>query len=177
MSVSPADGLFVRAAVPADAEAIAHVHVASWRSAYRGLLPHAYLAELTVDQRAPRWRQRLRRVGPREHVLVATCDAGLVGFASAGPTRDRDRDDRLTGELYAIYLLEEEWGRGAGRALHEAAVTALREAGFRDATLWVLGPNDRARRFYERNGWAADGSTKLESYGAPVTEVRYRREL
>ena len=177
MSVSHAEDLVVRAAVPADAVAIARVHVQAWRSAYRGLLPDRYLAGLTVEGRAPRWRQRLRQLGARESVLAVVRDGTVVGFASAGPARDSDCDERITGELYAIYLVEQEWGRGVGRALHRAAVETLRDARFGDATLWVLETNERARRFYERQEWVADGATKVERYGARVTEVRYRRVL
>ncbi|MBD0347542.1 MAG: GNAT family N-acetyltransferase [Thermoleophilia bacterium] len=177
MSASPADGLIVRVAAPADAEALARVHVESWRSAYRRLLPPDYLDALTVAARTPRWRQRLRHVGPRESVVAAERDGVVVGFASAGPSRDPDCDGRVSGELYAIYLLEHEWGRSTGRALHDAAIEALRDARFADAMLWVLAANERARRFYERQGWAADGTTKVESYGVRVTEVRYRRAL
>ena len=177
MSGSRADELVIRPALPGDADAVARVHVESWRSAYRGLLPAEYLAGLTVEDRAPRWRERLRHIGAREDVITAVRGGTIVGFASSGPARDSDCDDRVCGELYAIYLLEHEWGGGAGRALHEAAVAALREARFADATLWVLDTNDRARRFYEREGWAADGATKVERYGVRVTEVRYRRAL
>ena len=177
MSDSHAERLSIRAAVPADADAIARVHVESWRSAYGGLLPDGYLAGLRVDDRAPRWRERLRRLGTRETVLGALRGDTVVGFASTGPARDSDCDERVGGELYAIYLLEQEWGRGVGRALHDAAIAALRAARFTEATLWVLETNVRARRFYERQGWAADGATKVERYGARVTEARYRRPL
>jgi RimJ/RimL family protein N-acetyltransferase len=42
--------------------------------------------------------------------------------------------------------------------------------------LWVLEANERARRFYERGGWKADGETRVEAIsGQPVPQVRYRR--
>jgi hypothetical protein len=42
--------------------------------------------------------------------------------------------------------------------------------------LWVVRENARARRFYERNGWSADGATKTQAFGEqPVTELRYVR--
>lgn len=177
MSASPADELRVRPADVADSEAIARVHVESWRAAYRGLLPGGYLASLSVAGRARRWRSRLRTVPARETVLVAEHAGGVVAFCSVGPARDGDCDPEWTGELYAIYAVEAEWGRGTGRALHEAAVGALRAARFADAVLWVLETNARARRFYERCGWRPDGAAKEETYGRPVVEVRYRRPL
>jgi hypothetical protein len=42
----------------------------------------------------------------------------------------------------------------------------------------VLDDNPRARRFYEREGWAPDGRTKREELlDVEITEVRYRRVL
>ena len=171
------DGLAIRAAVPADAAEIARVHVASWRAAYRGLLPDRYLERLSVDDRAPTWRRRIDGRQPGEAVLVAERVGAIVGFASAGPTRDRDADPRSVGEVYAVYLAPAEWGRGAGRRLLERAVAALRDVGFAHAGLWVLETNAHARGFYEHLGWRADGSTKQERFGERVTEVRYRLAL
>jgi GNAT superfamily N-acetyltransferase len=175
--VPDSDALVIRAAVPADAAEIARVHVASWRAAYRGLLPDRYLERLSVDDRAPTWRRRIDGRRPGEAVLVAGRGGAIVGFASAGPTRDRDADPRSVGEVYAVYLTPEEWGRGAGRRLLERAVAALRDAGFAHAGLWVLETNAHARGFYEHLGWRADGSTKQERFGERVTEVRYRLAL
>ena len=58
----------------------------------------------------------------------------------------------------------------------DAALGRLAEAGFHQATLWVLDTNVRARRFYEAAGWSADGTVKRdERLGFPIREVRYRR--
>jgi hypothetical protein len=57
----------------------------------------------------------------------------------------------------------------------EAGLRRLAEDGYREAILWVLATNDRARRFYEAGGWGVDGSTKSDdSRGLPLLEVRYR---
>ena len=55
---------------------------------------------------------------------------------------------------------------------------ALAQRGFREATLWVLDTNERARRFYETDGWRLDGTDKRDAIGEmQVKEVRYRRPL
>jgi ribosomal protein S18 acetylase RimI-like enzyme len=70
------------------------------------------------------------------------------------------------------------WGIGAGRQLMTAALDVLAAAGYRQATLWVLDSNWRARRFYHAGGWQADGTVKTDdTRGFPLTEVRYRRLL
>ena len=107
-------------------------------------------------------------------------DAGgrLSGFVSYGPARDDDADSRRAGEIYAIYLVPAAWDEGIGRQLMAAALDRLGEAGFDQVNLWVLDSNARARRFYEAGGWIADGAAKRDdSFGVPMTEVRYRRSL
>ena len=46
---------------------------------------------------------------------------------------------------------------GVGRMLMAEARRRLAEDGFSEAILWVLQGNDRARSFYEREGWEPDG--------------------
>jgi ribosomal protein S18 acetylase RimI-like enzyme len=101
----------------------------------------------------------------------------IVGFASLGP-RDFDGEEERVGELYAIYVLPDIQGRGAGRALMAEAVSRLRYDGFREAVLWVFEDNPRTRRFYERGGWGTDGGRKDETWlGTTSPAVRYRLVL
>ncbi len=167
----------VRPARPGDEDGIATVHVRTWQEAYARVFGRERLATIDFEARRRGWGEQLSAPAPRTANLVAERAGEVVGFASVGPSRDDDATDE-TGELYAIYALPTEWGGGVGRELHAAALAALRDAGFRDAALWVLEDNPRARRFYEREGWALDGGRMdAEILGVGVTEVRYRREL
>lgn len=152
------------------------MHVASWQGAYRGQLPDEVLDGLDVERRAAGWRQFLSSEG--QFTFVAEdADGPVTAFVHGNAAREENPDGK-TGEVFAIYASPDAWGTGAGRKLMAAAVEWLREAGFRDAVLWVLDTNDRARRFYELAGWAPDGTTKDDVVaGVPVTEVRYRRAL
>lgn len=109
----------VRSATTEDAAAIAAVHVASWRSTYRELLPDEFLARLSTDRREAMWREQIEAIQEDRSkfcLLVAQqSPAELIGFASAGP--EREQDCGFQGELYAIYLLEEHQGKGLGRPL------------------------------------------------------------
>src|SRR5918999_4630796 len=147
----------IREAMPEDARRIAEVHVTAWQRAYRGMLPDDYLDRLSADDREARWLAAIADPAPGSGVLVAEDRDGIVGFASFDRSRDEDADE-TTGEVPAIYLPPTVVGTGVGRRLFAAATDALRRAGYRRATMWVLEANRRARRFYERAGWGWDGT-------------------
>ena len=166
----------IRAATLDDCRAIAEIHVAGWRHAYRGQMPDELLASLSVDEREKQRRQWLEKPPTPEHrTWVAEAEDGAIaGFAITGPQR-AEGGAAGSAEIYAIYVDPARIGSGVGRALFERAVGDLRERGFVDVVLWVLDTNERARRFYEAAGMAADGGTKRATFGGvELTEVRYR---
>ncbi|MEU6467931.1 GNAT family N-acetyltransferase [Streptomyces massasporeus] len=171
-------GLRIREMTLADCEGVAEVRVGGWRSAYRGLVPQSYLDGLSVEEDAERRRTHLTQGDGRVVNLVAEGTGGeIVGWACHGPYRD---GEVLTGdaELYAIYVHPDQVGRGVGRALLTESVARCRAAGHGRLLLWVLKENDRARRFYERAGFRADGAEEpFEVDGVTVPEVRYTRSL
>jgi GNAT superfamily N-acetyltransferase len=106
--------------------------------------------------------------------LVAVNGSTICGLATTGLCRDVDLSN--FGELVAIYVDPAYMRTGVGRLLIAAARERLRAVGVRQAALWVLDGNARARRFYERDGWRFDGTRRTRTYGnTPVVEVRYRR--
>ena len=157
----------VRPGTPEDAEGVARVHVETWQAAYAHTLPRQQLAALSVQDAV----DRSRRWPP---TFVAERDGEIVGFVSVGAGRDPGSD----GELFAIYVHPQAWGTGTGRALIEAGEGELRRLGHRDAILWVLGDNPRARRFYELAGWSLDDDARdIRIFGFDVAEVRYSKRL
>jgi GNAT superfamily N-acetyltransferase len=163
----------VRPATPSDADAIAVVHVDSWRAAYRGIVPARILDGLSVERRAAGWRETIESAGD-ERVWVVERDGGVIGFAATGPARD---DDAVagSGEVMAIYLDPAAWSTGIGRRLFAAAVEDLRGRAFGPLVLWVLTANARGRHFYEAAGWRPDGTSRtLDFGGTPIEEIRYR---
>ena len=70
------------------------------------------------------------------------------------------------------------WGRGLGRALFRDVTAELAGLGYREAVLWVVPQNDRARRLYESEEWQDDDVRHDdEVFGVVVPEMRYRRPL
>ena len=161
----------VRLGIADDADAIETIRVRGWQVAYRHVLPANELDAMPVD--ATRWRNRLDRPPAGWSTFVVEDGGVVVGFAAVGPSRDEPG----IGELYAIYVDPNAWSTGAGRALIERSEEQLARH-YREATLWVLEDNPRARRFYEAGGWAADGARKAEArWGVHAPEVRYRKAL
>ncbi|MEV4629206.1 GNAT family N-acetyltransferase [Micromonospora sp. NPDC049523] len=180
--------LTIRPEEPADAEAVASVHVRTWQAGYAGIMPDEVLARLNVQA----WAQRRRDIGTAdpEHpftTLLAERDDTVIGFTTFGPYRnnqDRDDLDHTYGEILTMYVDPAHWGTGVGRELMIAGLTGLTERGWRDIRLWVLAENERARRFYERAGLVTDGEQSTyelhRTGGRPplgLVELRYATRL
>jgi GNAT superfamily N-acetyltransferase len=188
----------IRAATPADADAIAAAHIEGWRVGYRHLLPDDYLdAPSFAKQRLDRWRMwTWADCLPDSQVYVPVIDGRVVGFAHCGSERVQPTCDQSgqggdasattgeRGEVYGFYLHPETWGSGAAMPLIERCHEHLRAAGFGEAVLWVLRDNPRARAFYEKSGWHPTGRSMMfegpQTIAAPaisLPEVEYRTQL
>jgi GNAT superfamily N-acetyltransferase len=172
-----------RPAIPADADGITDVQVASWRAGYAHVFPETVLyAEDFDSSRRLFWKAW--RFGPGHRVAVVTEPSGdgderVIGFCSYGPERERARGFTGRGEVWAFYVHPDRWGSRAATQLMEHVEQRLKAEGFVTAVLWVLDDNPRARRFYERQGWAPTGiAANFDEYcDVSVPEVEYRREL
>jgi GNAT superfamily N-acetyltransferase len=165
----------LRPAVPDDAMAVARVHVRAWQVAYRGLMPADYLEGLRPQDRAQHYD--FASLDPaRPRTLVAIEADTILGFATISPARDEDVAGQ--GELCALYVEPDCWGRGIGRALASAACSELHRLGFAKAILWVVAGNARAEQFYRSDGWTADGLHRARQvWNVTVDTVRYSRAL
>ncbi len=141
---------------------------------YRGVIPDDFLDDMDPEQ-SERWRDLLLTLPDNHAVAVADPGNGTIaGFASVGP----DREGEPIGEVFAINCHPYWIGRGVGQALLDWADGELVRLGHQRAVLWVVDSNDRTRRFYERNGWAADGRARVaEITGGSVSEIRYAKDL
>ncbi len=128
--------LTIRPATPEDAPAIAHVHVASWRSTYTGLIPDEFLLALDEGERTAQWRQRLTL---DVVVLVAEQDGNAIGFAGGGPVREPL--EGYDAELYTLYVLVEAQRQGVGTRLLAELAAALHARRFESMLAWVLAGN------------------------------------
>lgn len=163
--------MHIRLANVHDATAIANVHVESWRTTYKGIVPDDFLATLSPEQREQFWRRVLTDPSSSSFVYVAEDDSGkVIGFASGGS--ERSGDPVYTGELYAIYLLAPYQGQGIGRQLMITLVSRLLQAGMTALLLWVLTENP-SRKFYERLGGRRVYQKTVTIGGVTLIEVAY----
>jgi ribosomal protein S18 acetylase RimI-like enzyme len=179
-SASELTGGFVRPAREGDADDLARVQVASWRSGLAGIVPSALLAELTSDEAAAVWRDRWREAiasppTSRHRVLTAVSAAlprEVVGFVSAGPATDADRWPGTDAEIYELRVSPERTGQGHDSRLVHAAADTLVGDGFQTVSIWVLEADAGLQRFLESSGWAADGARGELDVGVSVPVVR-----
>lgn len=154
----------IRRAVPSDARGIAIVHVQGWREAYAHLVPAEALARLSVPQRELRWHEL---IAGATVIHVATDRDRIVGFAGSSVGQVGAPTDL---ELESLYVLASHYGSGVGKLLLDAAIVD------HPAWLWVAEDNPRARAFYARNGFTADGAVETHSLaGTPVRAIRMTR--
>lgn len=168
----------VRVAAPEDAWEIARVRVLGWQAGYRGLMPQDYLDAMSIEANA----ERTRRWGwnaETSHHWVCLADGETVGWTCAFSCARGDDLDDGTGEIVACYAVPEVWGLGIGHRMIEVATATLTDAGCTSMVLWVLESNERAQRFYSRQGYEFDGGRKVENLvpGVELSSVRMRRSL
>ena len=159
----------IRTATVSDAPAIARVHVSSWLSTYRGLLPDDFLESLSATNYTERWTRVINEAASK--VVVADDGNDVVGFASGG--RERAGEQGFEGEIYAIYVLDHAQRRGFGRELVRSMVDGLRELGHTNMIIWVLRDNRPARDFYERLGGIYVRAQPITIGSATLEEVSY----
>ena len=135
-------------------------------------MPPETIAAATGPGGADRQRAFLAE-DPARRALLAEDGGEAVGMAVHGPDRRAGGD----AELYVIYVLPGHWSRGVGRLLMDRVIEDVHARGHARLALWVLEGNTRARRFYERYGFAVAGKKTGERHGHVSCELRYEREV
>ena len=137
----------------------------SFRSAFGGFISEETLDRCAVAENCAGLLASL----PREMTTVTGwLDGKLMGLL----VFSQHPEGRT--EIEAIHSLPETWGTGLGAAMLEFALEAC--DGCRGAGLWAFEKNARARRFYEKHGFAFTGETRISEFDGAV-EVRYERNF
>jgi ribosomal protein S18 acetylase RimI-like enzyme len=134
----------IRPASVADADAIAALHAASWRSAYRGIFKDSTLGPVLDDERRTHWNNKLAAMTADDTVLVAG-DNGFIAVWAKG-------DPGFGAYIDNLHVHPERRSGGLGRRLLGEAMRRVARRGERGAYLWVFDDNVRAIDFYRRLG-------------------------
>jgi GNAT superfamily N-acetyltransferase len=164
----------VRVAVPADGTAIGEAHGAAWEQAYQDLFDPAVVARAAAGRRRG-WPHAIQPLLAEDGLLlVGELNGTVVAFAHAGPAQARP----ALAEIYGFYSHPAAWGSGIASLLQGEICARLADRWTR-VVLWTHRDAGRARRFYEKSGFALTGGQKIETYSdwigdaavqAPVVE-------
>ena len=146
---------------PEEIEGKSLVHWQTWREAYDDILPEEFQETMTLD------RCRFFSQKYPENTLIAIDGKKVVGFISYGNYCD---EAIQAGEIIALYVLKDYYGKGVSEQLMHAALVALDHVS--EIYLWVLKDNKRAIAFYQKMGFTFDGQEKILKLGKPVKELR-----
>ena len=150
---------------PEEIEVKSFVHWQTWREAYDDLLPAEFQETMTLE------RCRFFSQKYPENTFIAMDGMKVVGFISYGNFRD---ETIQAGEIIALYVLKDYYGKGIAQKLMKEALTTLEQ--FSEIFLWVLKENKRAIAFYQKMGFTFDGQEKILDLGKPITEIRMVRK-
>ncbi|AOY77850.1 GNAT family N-acetyltransferase [Clostridium formicaceticum] len=160
----------IRKATIDDVKDISRIYALSWKFAYKGIIPQAYLDELKEDHWESAFIDWIK-----DDVLTAQIifeNSKPIGCVAYGKSRDKSLPD--CGEIVSLYLLPKYFGKGYGNKLLDSALSDLKESGYESIYLWVLKDNGRARRFYEKKGMQCNNDEYvLEIMGEHLIDVRY----
>ncbi|MCZ2259539.1 GNAT family N-acetyltransferase [Sporosarcina sp. G11-34] len=160
--------MLIRRADIEDALGIAKVHVDSWRTTYKGIVPETFLESLSYDEKEQMWKKGTTV----NYVHIAENENGqVIGFSAGGKERT-GKYEMYTGELYAIYLLEGYQGKGIGRLLVQPVVDDLKYKKLDSMLIWALEDNP-ACRFYEALGGKKIDTEEIEIAGKKLKEIAY----
>jgi GNAT superfamily N-acetyltransferase len=164
--------MIVRQATHNDVSVMARVHVDTWRTTYRGIVPDELLANLSYKKRENGWYQILNNASKDGNfTYVAEDESGeILGFANGGV--ERAGDPVYQGELSAIYILKIHQRKGIGRELIRAVAQKLSQMEIHSMLVWVLAENP-ACRFYEKLGGQKVYEKEIERGGAKLIEIAY----
>ena len=117
----------------------AAIHSESWKESHRDVCSAEFLAAHTPERQKSYLEAEMEQ-GAQIYMLVDQKPVGIVS---------------VQGCLIAnLYVLPSEQNKGYGTRLLAFAVTKCQGP----PSLWVLSSNQRAQKFYERNGFCPTGA-------------------
>jgi ribosomal protein S18 acetylase RimI-like enzyme len=165
--------VLIRTATEADAPDIAQIHMASWRGAYRGVIPDAAIDARTVEGATEMWLANLGKF-PENLTVAERPDRQIAGFSCAGPVTNAEHSAPYEFEVYALHVRPDVRQHGIGAALlHQAMARARDQLHMRSLIVWTLEDLRLSRRFYEREGGKVVKHGHWQVGGVALPELAY----
>ena len=181
---------FVDACTEEHFAAMSRIHARGWHAAYPGHVPDDYLRDvITEDHWIPFFREDYATGRCRGLLLcdgdtpVCCCTYGPVRL---GPSPRQSEGLVIHGEAYrgwgeiiSFYTHPDHKRKGYGTKLMEEVLRRLSGQGYLQVFLFVLRENENARRFYEKMGFAWDGTHEDIPFPPDTVcvDLRYTRSL
>lgn len=143
----------------------AFVHFQSWQEAYSGIVKQAYLDERTIE------KCEEMTLNTMDTTIIAKDGERVIGFVQYGKYNYDDLED--AGEIIALYVLADYYGKGIGYRLMQEAMQYLSD--YPQIALFVIKDNQRAIDFYTRYGFRFDGQEGMTQIGATVARMVLKR--
>lgn len=159
----------IRQAETKDAAGIAKVHVDSWRTTYKNILPAEFLENLSYEQRTILWDSNIS--DQTNYVVVAeNAEGTIIGFGTAAKRKTNTVDG--AADLTSIYLLEDYQSQGIGKMLLAELFLHFKRLGYKNVFVEVLEEN-KTRYFYEYYGAKPIKSVEIKMAGTVLKELIY----
>jgi ribosomal protein S18 acetylase RimI-like enzyme len=165
--------MIIRQANEEDLLSVGKVQVSSNRSTYMGIMPEDYLNNMSYENKASEWKEKLFSEKSTQFMYVAeNDDKNIVGFVAGSLIRTNDLFER---EIYSIYILKEFQHKGIGKLLIKAIVTNFIENNVSSMILWTLQDNP-SRLFYEHLGGKIVDTRLIDRGGKELQQIAYAWE-
>lgn len=162
----------IRRAQSNDASGIAKVHVDSWRTTYKDIIPEDFLNNLSYAKRTELWEKNI--ASEDKYAIVAVNNEGqIVGFADGWKREDNLVENAC--DLTSIYILEEYQGKGMGKLLMKELFKHFNQMGYERIFVEVLEEN-KTRLFYEHYGARLIRKVQIQIGGKMLNELIYEWE-
>lgn len=141
-----------------DLKQVVDVNTKSWRESYQHIIDQSTINNLNSDEALVR-RQKNFIENPHLISYVALYQDRIIGFCDAGALRDhpfRSKNEvvkqRVKGEIFALYILNDHKGKKLGKALVEKIMGDFHDQNLYPFAIFALKDNLPACRFYEKLG-------------------------
>ncbi len=144
-----------------DLPEVAAVHVSSWQSAYKGLMPDEILTNLCVEKRFKNWQAVLKQSAGT--LVIAIERHKVIGFLHVLDSKTSNSTSKLTSEITVLYVSPDHYRKSVGQKLIDACISHCKNKGILKINLWVLSKNLNAIAFYRKNQFQPSGRTETHN--------------